>query len=126
MKNPHQEITIANKTFMRAFAEGDIMALTALYSPTAQLLPPNSGPISIPKTIGAFWQGVMNMGIKQVRLETLELEDLEETVIESGKYSLLGTNEAPMDHGKYLVVWKLLDGQWKLHRDIWNTSVAAQ
>jgi hypothetical protein len=46
--------------------------------------------------------------------------------IEIGRYSLLGANETLMDHGKYLVVWKRFDAQWKLHRDIWNTSVAAQ
>jgi len=111
---------------MHAFAEGDIMALATLYSPTAQLLPPNSPPISGPKAIGAFWEGARQLGIKQVRLKTLELEDLEEMAIEIGTYSLLGANETLMDNGKYLVVWKRFDAQWKLHRDIWNTSVAAQ
>ena len=23
---------------------------------------------------------------------------------------------------KYVVVWKKADGQWRLHRDIWNTK----
>lgn len=23
---------------------------------------------------------------------------------------------------KYVVVWKKEDGQWRLHRDIWNTK----
>ena len=27
--------------------------------------------------------------------------------------------------GKYIVVWKRDGGQWKLHRDIWNTSMPA-
>lgn len=25
---------------------------------------------------------------------------------------------------KYVVVWKRVDGQWRLHRDIWNTMPA--
>jgi len=27
-----------------------------------------------------------------------------------------------LDRGKFLVVWKSVDGSWKLHRDIWNSS----
>ena len=26
------------------------------------------------------------------------------------------------DHGKFMVVWKRVGDEWKLHRDIWNTS----
>jgi hypothetical protein len=28
-----------------------------------------------------------------------------------------------LDKGKYIVIWKKEDGTWKLHRDIWTTSV---
>jgi hypothetical protein len=28
-----------------------------------------------------------------------------------------------IDEGKYVVVWKRVGGQWKLHRDIWTSSV---
>jgi ketosteroid isomerase-like protein len=27
-----------------------------------------------------------------------------------------------LDEGKYIVIWKHEDGQWKLHRDILNSS----
>jgi len=27
--------------------------------------------------------------------------------------------------GKYVVIWKRDGGQWKIHRDIWNTSMPA-
>jgi ketosteroid isomerase-like protein len=30
-----------------------------------------------------------------------------------------------MDRGKYIVVWKDEGGKWKLHRDIWNSSLPA-
>lgn len=25
---------------------------------------------------------------------------------------------------KFVVVWKMVDGQWRLHRDIWNSKGA--
>jgi hypothetical protein len=29
------------------------------------------------------------------------------------------------DRGKYCVVWKKVDTQWMLHRDIWSTDMPA-
>ena len=47
-----------------------------------------------------------------------------ETAVEVGRYRLTA-GDAEADHGKYIVVWKNVDGRWKLHRDIWNTSKGA-
>jgi ketosteroid isomerase-like protein len=30
-----------------------------------------------------------------------------------------------VDQGKYIVIWKQDGGQWKLHRDIFNSSLPA-
>ena len=62
------------------------------------------------------------MGIQRVQLKTREVEHLSDTAIELGNYALFGPDNQPLDHGKYLVVWKEQRGQWKLHHDIWNTS----
>ncbi|GAF78655.1 unnamed protein product, partial [marine sediment metagenome] len=42
--------------------------------------------------------------------------------IEEGRYTLYAEGDQIADQGKYIVTWKKEDGQWKLHRDIWNTS----
>ena len=34
--------------------------------------------------------------------------------------------DAFKDRGKYLVIWKNVDGTWKLHVDIYNSSLPAQ
>ncbi len=50
-----------------------------------------------------------------------------DTAYEIGKYSLTIQAEgqaAMADSGKYVVVWKRqADGTWKLHVDIWNSSM---
>ena len=66
------------------------------------------------------------MGIKTARLDTVEAEEYGETAIEIGKYTLSGEAGKVMDRGKYVVIWKQEGGQWKLHRDIWNSSLSAQ
>jgi hypothetical protein len=43
-----------------------------------------------------------------------------------GQYTLRGAGGAGdlIDRGKYIVIWKLIQGEWKLHRDIWNSSLS--
>ncbi len=120
-----EAIAQANQQFMSAFNQGNAGGVAECYMAGAQLLPANVGPIAGGETIQGFWQAVMDMGIKTARLETVELDVLGETVIEVGKYTLLGGQEQVLDAGKYLVVWKIEQGQWKLHRDIWTTSLPA-
>jgi ketosteroid isomerase-like protein len=35
-----------------------------------------------------------------------------------------GDGGAVMDSGKFIVIWKQEGGRWKLHQDIWNSSLA--
>jgi ketosteroid isomerase-like protein len=68
----------------------------------------------------------MDMGIKTVRLETVEAEEHGNTAIDIGKYTLSGEAGNVMDRGKYIVILKQEGGQWKLHRDIFNSSLTPQ
>ena len=65
----------------------------------------------------------VDSGIKGVTVTTLEVEVSGDTAHEVGTYGLMGDGGKVLDAGKYVVVWKREDGKWKLHRDIWNTSV---
>ncbi len=42
--------------------------------------------------------------------------------MEQGRYELADADGNVADHGKYIVIWKRDGDDWKLHRDIWNTS----
>ena len=120
---PQEAIAQANQQFMKAFNQSNAGDVAGCYSAGAQLFPANVGTISGRDNIQGFWQAVMDMGVKTAGLETVELDVLGETVIEVGRYTLLGDQEQVLDAGKYLVVWKTEQGQWKLHRDIWTTSL---
>ena len=62
------------------------------------------------------------MGVKEIVIETLEVDSQGATAIEMGRYTLFADQKLEIDHGKYIVIWKLIKGDWKLHRDIWNTK----
>jgi uncharacterized protein (TIGR02246 family) len=116
------EVIAGNKAFMEAFGRADATRMASLYTVGGQLLPPTSDFVTGRDAIQAFWQGAIDMGLKQAKLETVEVESHGDTAIEVGKYTLLGAEGQVADVGKYLVVWKTEGGVWKLHRDIWNTS----
>ena len=115
-------IAAANENFMAAAMKGDAAGLAALYTENGQVLPPNSDFVKGRQAIQGFWQAVMGMGIKAAKLEIVEVEGLGDTANEVGKYSLYGAEGQVLDLGKYIVVWKREHGQWKLHRDIFNSS----
>jgi ketosteroid isomerase-like protein len=97
--------------------------MAAVYTEKASLLPPNSDFVSSRSLIQGFWQGVLNMGVKGAKLQTVELEEHGDAAYEVGKYALLDTKAQTLDAGKYVVIWKREQGQWKWHRDIWNSSM---
>lgn len=125
MSDTHTAIAAADQAFMDAFLRGDAEAIADLYTDGAQLFPAHSDVISGRAGIAAFWKGAMEMGIASARLETSEVDDLGGTAIEIGRYTLSAADGRTLDTGKYVVVWKNSGDGWKLHLDIWNTSVPA-
>jgi uncharacterized protein (TIGR02246 family) len=121
----HDAVLEANELFMDRFNQGDAAGMAELYTEEGQVLPPNGDFLTGRPAIQALWQGVMDMGIKEVELEIVEVEGRDDTAFEVSTYKLLDENGQTLDHGKYIVIWKQEDGDWKLHRDIFNSSVPA-
>lgn len=118
-------IESAGKEFTAAFKRGDAAAIANLYTPDAQLLPPHSDFVRGTEAIREFWQGVIDLGLQEAILETLEVEAHDQTAFEVGRFRLVAADGSVADQGKYIVVWKNHQGAWKLHRDIWSTSQPA-
>ena len=122
---PRAAIDAANAKFSADFAKGDAAAVASHYSTTAWAFPPNGEITKGREAIAKLWKGAMDSGIKEVKLTTLEVEAHGDAAYEVGTYALTGEGGKTLDAGKYVVVWKRQGGQWKIHRDIWNTSMPA-
>ena len=120
-----EAIVAADETFMEIFRQGDAAGIAALYTENAQFLVPNSDIVMGRQAIQATFQAFMDMGVKAVNLETIEVEGYGDTASEVGTYTLEDADGQQLDHGKFLVIWKQVAGQWKLHRDMINTSMPA-
>jgi uncharacterized protein (TIGR02246 family) len=121
-----EAIEKANRKLEATFTGGDPSAVASLYTDDAILMPTGSEPLQGTASIADLWGAVLNMGIKEVKLETHEVDAQGATAIEMGEYTLRGGTGDMMDRGKYIVIWKLIHGEWKLHRDIWNSSLSQQ
>lgn len=117
------EVRAGNMRFMEAARRGDAAGMAACYTRNAQLLPNHSDVVEGIDAIAAFWGAAKGLGVASVHLETVELDGTGDSVIEVGRYTLTGADGAPLDRGKYIVVWRREDGMLKLHRDIWTTSM---
>ena len=113
-----------NTKFMNAFKSGDSSAIAALYTSDGVLLPPNQERIR-GADIDNTWGSFMRMGVKEITLATDEVTGNEEMLAETGNYEIYGPDNKMWDKGKYIVLWKPENGEWKLHRDIWNSDMPA-
>ncbi|MBU0702981.1 MAG: SgcJ/EcaC family oxidoreductase [Chloroflexi bacterium] len=116
-------IAATNERFMTAYNQGDVDGLATFYTENAQLLFPNSDFITGRQAIQAVWQARVAPGARSVKLESIEVEAHGDTAIEVGLYAVIGSEKETLDKGKYIVIWKLENGQWKIHRDILNSSM---
>lgn len=116
------QIKESNKSFMDAFESGDAETVAGNYTADAKLFPPNSDVVEGTEAIQNFWQGIMDMGVKKAILTTIEASGCGTTAYEEGRYMMHTDDGTMIDQGKYIVIWKKVDEQWKLYRDIWNSN----
>jgi len=108
--------------FQKSYNQGDAEALASLYTVDAKILPPNMDMLEGKDSIQAFWQGALDMGIKSFKSEMIDMDASGNLGYFVGKYTLYGNDNQEVDQGKWISVLKNIDGKWKVHRDIFNTS----
>ena len=118
-------IVAVNEKFMAAFKVGDAAGIANLYTENGQLLTPNADFLTGREAVQAVWQSILDMGVKEIKLDIVELEGHGDTAIETSTYTLYDESGQQLDKGKYIVIWKQLNGQWQLYRDIFNSSMPA-
>ena len=116
------DIQTTNRTFEGLVARRDVEALDRVYTQNARILPPGAEMIAGRENIKNFWRSALDtMGVKAVKLQTVEFERLGDTGFEIGRATLefAAADVQPVDV-KYVVLWKREDGEWKWHVDMWS------
>ena len=119
-----KSIEEVNAKYSKAIQDGNLADAVALYTDDAIMVPPDGELVRGKQAIGELYNKLLQMGMKEIVLTTIEVGGSGGTVYEIGKTRVRIQPEgqaAMLDSTKYLVIWnRQTDGTWKVHVDIWN------
>lgn len=116
-------IDSTNAVFGSMVSRGDSVGLASLYTSDAKLMVPNAPTASGRSAIQSAFAGLFAaMGTPGLTLTTNDIWGTEDLVTEVGSYTMTDKTGKEIDKGKYIDLWKMEDGKWKLHRDIFNSD----
>ena len=114
-------VEAGNRAFIAAFLRGDAVAVAQLYTENAEVIAPGQPVARGRSAIAAAWKQAIDSGVKDVSLQTAEVESVGDLAYETGIVRQVAAN-GTASQARYVVVWKRAGGRWKLHRDIWNSE----
>lgn len=114
-----------NNEFAKAFVTGDSASLVNAYTEDGKIFPPNSDAVIGRPAIAGLISQYLKFGIKKFHDETTALYGNEDNLIEEGNYFMGDDKGNTIDKGKYIDVWRKVNGDWKIYSNMFNTSMPA-
>lgn len=118
-----KEIAEANLAFETAVSKSDSNGIASLYTTDSKWMNPNAPAVEGRAALVSSISQVLNAGIGSAKLNTTEVWGDENYVTEEGNYKLFAKDGSEIDKGKYIVLWKRVDGKLMFHRDIFNSDL---
>ena len=123
IENARKEIDVANLEFMNLFNKRDSVGLANMFTHNGKSMEPNEPAFIGRANIQTHYSLVMNAGANKLGLTTIGLWGDEKMLVEEGEYTFIDENEKLLDKGKYIVLWRIENGKWKLHLDCYNSDL---
>ena len=114
-------IDAGNQATAAAIMAGDAGSVAAGYTDDAYVLAPDAATVRGREDIRAFWQGMIESGVKNVHIGTGEVASSGDLAYAVGTLEVTGADDAT-GYARYVLVFKRVSGQWRLHLDIWTPS----
>ncbi|MCG8488330.1 MAG: DUF4440 domain-containing protein [Chromatiales bacterium] len=118
----HRDFDTIMDNFERLFSDGNMAEVAGFYSDNAMLMPVGSDLVKGRQAIEAYWQEAVDMGIRRIKIDLMELEQHGDSATEVSRYTMFDAEDVVVDHGKGIMIWKHNGQAWKMHRDIWTSN----
>ena len=124
LEEAKKAIATSNEIFFQAFVKEDSSLFIDRYSKDCWIMPPNAQALcGVDAPIEFFKTAYNKVGVRNGKFITIDVfGDGVEFVTEVGFWQLFGVNNAPLDDGKFLVLWKKTTDGWKMFRDSFNSN----
>ena len=105
-----------------AYDAKDATAMAEIYAENGAVMPPNSESVNGRAAIEDFFAGfhASGLGVEIQDNETYAHGDVGYKV---GTYTISDADGANIDEGKYVEIWRYIDGTWQMRRDIFNSNL---
>lgn len=123
-----QAIRKTNETWLALIREHDATAVSKLYASDGAMMAPGAPIAQSQPALEKAWSGLMKtpgFGLT-FKADQIMVASGGDMALDRGTYelSLDGPQGPTKDVGKYVVVWRNIDGQWKVAADIFNSDGA--
>ena len=116
-----QAMRAATATLETAFNAKDIEKILTLYTENSVFMPPNKPLLRGRAALKGFYDGLMNAGSKDLKLTPADVAGHGPLAYESGSYSMI--NGTVPDRGKYLFIFRNMNGNWKIEYTSWSSDL---
>ena len=105
------------------FDARDATAIAAVYADDGAVLPPNGTTVRGRAAIERFWVEFMSGGIGGGINDT-EVYASGDLGYKVGAYVITDPGGTTIDVGKYVELWRRVDGKWQMTHDIFNSNMS--
>ncbi|MGY5847416.1 YybH family protein [Salegentibacter sp. HM20] len=110
-----------NEMLAEAINSGNLEGFTAIYAEDAQMNVPGSPSLNGRKAIGEAHKSMMENKMK-IEITKNEVFHQGDFATETGSYRVLTASGEEVDKGSYMALWKKIDGDWQIYRDVVSSS----
>jgi uncharacterized protein (TIGR02246 family) len=110
------------EAWVERYAANDAAGVAALYTEDAQLLPPDMEIVSGRAAIQEFVAKTNPPGGPAFEIVTVETLVFGNYAHRQGSCKVNGPDGSALEAGKFIELWKKVDGQWLIHRDMWSAN----
>lgn len=103
---------------------GDVEGLAELYTVDAVVMPPNVPSVEGREGLMAVVRSYMDAGATTIEDPLVEAHVTgDDAAWGWGTFELFAEDGSSVGAGSYLIVYRLVDGEWLIHRHMWNSDL---